>query len=64
MPEQNRDETPQTLVISDVQYLENPTLAFEPMRSGVDVLVQPTNGCARMLLSAELLSAVTSDNES
>ncbi len=51
-------EAPRPFVISDIDYLRDPARALEAMRSGVEVIVQPTNGCARMVLSSEFLFAV------
>lgn len=53
---------PPQLVITDLAYLQDPSAAFARMRAGVDVVVEPTNGCARMALSASLLSDVQLDD--
>jgi hypothetical protein len=53
--------SPQPVIITDLAYLDDPHAAFATMRSGVDVIVEPTNGCARMTLSASLVSEVLLD---
>lgn len=53
---------PAHIVITDRDYLKDPDAAFTRMRSGVDVIVEPTNGCARMALSASLLSDMQLDD--
>lgn len=52
---------PTHIVITDLDYLQDPAAALSRMRSGVDVIVEPTNGCARMTLSASLLSDMQLD---
>lgn len=50
------------IVITDLTYLQDPGAAFAQMRNGVDVIVSPTNGCARMTLSSSLVSDVLLDD--
>lgn len=45
-------------IISDVEYLRDPGTALGRMRDGVTVIVEPTNGGARMVLVGELVSDV------
>jgi len=58
----SRFDPSRQLVMTDLAYLADPGLAFERMRHGVEVIIQPTNGCARMTLSATLLSDVQLDD--
>lgn len=52
---------PPQFVVSDEAFLHDPREVFALMRSGADVIVEPTNGCARMHLSAALLSEIDLD---
>jgi hypothetical protein len=52
---------PPRFILSDETFLRDPHAAFEKMRDGTDVVVEPTNGCARMHLSAILLSDIDLD---
>lgn len=66
MTDTKRDNTnvpspPNSVVMSDLAYMGDPHSAFARMRGGADIIVQPTNGCARMVLSAELISDVQLD---
>ena len=69
MADQQRENTPTTstaapqVVITDLTYLRDPEAAFVQMRNGVDVIVSPTNGCARMTLSSSLVSDVQLDDD-
>ena len=47
--------------VTDELFLQHPQEALGHMRNGADVIVEPTNGCARMLLSATLLSEIELD---
>ena len=68
MAEQQRENNPTSsspvpqVVITDLTYLHDPSAAFAQMRNGVDVIVAPTNGCARMTLSSSLVSDVLLDD--
>lgn len=53
---------PTQVVITDLAYLQDPGAALARMRHGIDVIVEPTNGCARMTLSASLVSDVQLDD--
>jgi len=67
MAEQQRENLktlptpPPRYVVSDEVFLRDSRAVFERMRSGADVVVEPTNGCARMHLSASLLSDIDLD---
>lgn len=67
MAEQKREDStalpapPPQYVVSDETFLQDPHMVFDRMRGGIDILVEPTNGCARMHLSATLLSDIDLD---
>ena len=53
---------PAQIVVTDIAYLQDPAAVFARMREGFDVVIQPTNGCARMTLSGSLMSDVQLDD--
>lgn len=64
MDETNQLEitSPLPVLLTDIDYLREPQVAFDHMRAGQVVVIQPTNGCARMVLGAEPLSAYVIDD--
>jgi hypothetical protein len=68
MAEQHRENhatssaRPAQIEVTDIAYLQDPAAVFARMRDGFDVVAQPTNGCARMTLSALLMSDVQLDD--
>ena len=55
-------QSPPPVLFTDIEYLREPGAAFERMRAGEVVVIQPSNGCARMVLGAEPLSAYVLDD--
>ena len=52
----------QQVVMSDIEYLDDPSRAFAAMRQGATVVVEPTiSGGIRMVLSGQPLSAISLD---
>lgn len=55
-----QNESP-VVVMSTADYLRSPDDAFRQMRAGATVVIEPSNGYARMVLGGELLSDVDLD---
>jgi hypothetical protein len=62
MPSLNSSTQNESLVVmSTTDYLRSPDDAFRHMRAGATVVIEPSNGYARMVLGNELLSDVDLD---